>query len=310
MLSSSMSQRRATGFRGWAAFTLIELLVVIAIIAILAAILFPVFAQAREKARAVSCLSNLKQIGIGCMMYLQDWDETYPLGWSWDSNGGTWGGTLWTYALEPYIQKYGTPGENNFENGAVQGGIYVCPDGNFTLSNNGLPLNGPAMGYGMSDKELTTGWQQIGTLWTFPGVAQASINSPANLVAFADSACIDPASESNYNGGLSFGCVTIGNDAASCDDPNNTNPSDTTCGPYNIHPDQWRSNGRTTAWNFDTPGKGNDWCNAGPDRFRAPMFRHSGRANASFADGHAKSVPGGTLSVRTGTPQDIWTNHN
>jgi prepilin-type N-terminal cleavage/methylation domain-containing protein/prepilin-type processing-associated H-X9-DG protein len=60
------------------AFTLIELLVVIAIIAILAAILFPVFAQAREKARQISCASNLKQLTTGITMYVQDHDETYP----------------------------------------------------------------------------------------------------------------------------------------------------------------------------------------------------------------------------------------
>ncbi|MEO6908674.1 MAG: DUF1559 domain-containing protein, partial [Abditibacteriaceae bacterium] len=59
-------------------FTLIELLVVIAIIAILAAILFPVFARARENARRASCMSNLKQIGLGVMMYVQDYDERYP----------------------------------------------------------------------------------------------------------------------------------------------------------------------------------------------------------------------------------------
>ena len=60
-------------------FTLIELLVVIAIIAILAAILFPVFAQAREKARAISCLSNLKQSSTAVLMYTQDFDETFPM---------------------------------------------------------------------------------------------------------------------------------------------------------------------------------------------------------------------------------------
>jgi prepilin-type N-terminal cleavage/methylation domain-containing protein len=59
-------------------FTLIELLVVIAIIAILAAILFPVFARARESARTSSCLSNVRQIATGIMMYIQDYDETYP----------------------------------------------------------------------------------------------------------------------------------------------------------------------------------------------------------------------------------------
>jgi prepilin-type N-terminal cleavage/methylation domain-containing protein/prepilin-type processing-associated H-X9-DG protein len=60
------------------AFTLIELLIVIAIISLLAAILFPVFAQAREKARSISCLSNGRQVGLALMLYLQDYDETYP----------------------------------------------------------------------------------------------------------------------------------------------------------------------------------------------------------------------------------------
>ena len=60
------------------AFTLVEMLVVIAIIAILAAILFPVFAKAREQARKTSCLSNEKQLGLGAMMYTQDYDEVLP----------------------------------------------------------------------------------------------------------------------------------------------------------------------------------------------------------------------------------------
>lgn len=77
------SHRSRTGF------TLIELLVVIAIISILSAILFPVFARARENARRVSCLSNLKQIGLGVMQYAQDYDERYPLAW-WGAPGGGW----------------------------------------------------------------------------------------------------------------------------------------------------------------------------------------------------------------------------
>jgi prepilin-type N-terminal cleavage/methylation domain-containing protein/prepilin-type processing-associated H-X9-DG protein len=93
-------------------FTLIELLVVIAIIAILAAILFPVFAQAREKARSASCLSNEKQIGMGLMQYVQDYDETYPPAyqyknnnWTAGTNGGASGGYLhWTLWLHPYVK--------------------------------------------------------------------------------------------------------------------------------------------------------------------------------------------------------------
>ena len=87
-------------------FTLIELLVVIAIIAILAAILFPVFAQAREKARQSGCLSNLKQIGTGIMMYTQDYDEAYPCNWY----GGLWPTTpdgkqyKWMDAIYPYVK--------------------------------------------------------------------------------------------------------------------------------------------------------------------------------------------------------------
>ena len=88
-------------------FTLIELLVVIAIIAILAAILFPVFARAREKARQTSCLSNVKQIVLGCQMYLQDYDEAFMLNRGYN-HGATYPPTIqyWTWVLliEPYVK--------------------------------------------------------------------------------------------------------------------------------------------------------------------------------------------------------------
>lgn len=82
-------------------FTLIELLVVIAIIAILAAILFPVFAQAREKARQSVCTSNLDQIGLGLTMYVQDYDETYPTSWAKGVPGDA------NFYIQPYLKNAG-----------------------------------------------------------------------------------------------------------------------------------------------------------------------------------------------------------
>ena len=114
-------------------FTLIELLVVIAIIAILAAILFPVFASAREAARKASCQSNMKQIASAVLMYVQDYDETFPQAGSQDPEGDNttsnnpwqgcrgWpcfaanGSTTWANRVLPYIKNYG---------------VYKCPSAN------------------------------------------------------------------------------------------------------------------------------------------------------------------------------------
>ncbi len=95
--------------RPTAAFTLIELLVVIAIIAILAAILFPVFAQAREKARQTACLSNTKQMGLGIQMYTQDYDETFAPGYYYNdptqtSNLDATGIRQWSGLIQPYVK--------------------------------------------------------------------------------------------------------------------------------------------------------------------------------------------------------------
>jgi len=139
-----MVMRRGVRARG---FTLIELLVVIAIIAILAAILFPVFAQARDKARQASCLSNLKQVGLAITMYVQDYDETFywQKGYAEvrDMGPGAWGTSYptyvrWPFAIAPYLkntQVYKCPsdkGSNSQRNfvattAALAGCTYCLP---------------------------------------------------------------------------------------------------------------------------------------------------------------------------------------
>ena len=110
-MKRSPSQKSIIGF------TLIELLVVIAIIAILAAILFPVFAKVREKARQTQCLSNEKQIGLAFLQYVQDYDETYPMASYFDFTHE------WSALINPYI-KNGVPGGPY----NMIGGVFSCPD--------------------------------------------------------------------------------------------------------------------------------------------------------------------------------------
>lgn len=137
------------------AFTLIELLVVIAIIAILAAILFPVFAQARDKARQSTCLSHAKQLGTAVMMYVQDYDETYFKQEAWnetaDIGPGPWGTswttyTRWPFVHAPYIKSYGVfkcPSDNVADRSQLQSSRPPIPmsiGGNLAIFHRGTAV--------------------------------------------------------------------------------------------------------------------------------------------------------------------------
>ncbi|HZP83270.1 MAG TPA: DUF1559 domain-containing protein [Chthonomonadaceae bacterium] len=158
------------------AFTLIELLVVIAIIAILAAILFPVFAQAREKARAISCLSNLKQLGTAVHMYVQDYDENLPFD-----------GTIYAWMILPYVRG-GSGGTNPYVDpfGAsstpANDALFTCPDRPSATLGSKIPWGHP---YENVPYSFNNALASYGPSWGYGGPAQAvalaAAQQPADL---------------------------------------------------------------------------------------------------------------------------------
>jgi len=159
------------------AFTLIELLVVIAIISILAAILFPVFARARENARRTSCLSNLKQQGLGVMMYVQDYDETFPFDRTADTiTNGFSTYCYWMVRIYPYTKN---------------SQIFICPsstDGTESHTYNIPELGGAVSLFGGSNHNYGANQNVIAFSSTsdLSVVKLGAIGSPSLLPLIAD----------------------------------------------------------------------------------------------------------------------------
>jgi len=264
-------------------FTLIELLVVIAIIAILAAILFPVFAKVREKARQISCLSNEKQTGTGLMMYVQDNEETFPLsqrrsdagdkatfqannpgsvpiaGVNVGNDGTDYGIVPWQYVVNPYIKNGSNSTVSNAviagSNFALQGGIFSCPS--FPV----IEPNNYGLNYMLAGDQ--TGWAEFGQTCNSANLSQ--VVSPGNKMLMVEK-------------GKTLTAET---------------PEWKTLGSAGIAP-------LTTTEIAKFARADNDTDDAAFPAFYpwsnwVPRFRHNGQTNVLFADGHAKSMNMGSF---------------
>ncbi|BDI30474.1 hypothetical protein CCAX7_25250 [Capsulimonas corticalis] len=257
-------------YRKVRAFTLIELLVAIAIIAILAAILFPVFAKAREKARQISCASNMKQLTLAVIQYTQDSDEVYPIGT--DNIAPDASSTSWVLKVMPYVKSVAA---------------FACPDD----SKGGLisSWEGTGVSYAANGYQPFAGWAWsgassnlrgvMGNTWFpigfgSPGIpealSQAQVSQPAGSILLAEKHNDDESrynSFGNYSGVASYGALIMGVGAEWSAPPS--------VSPFGA---QKLPSPKLTGTGYDLDQNG------------AVSATHTGRANFAFCDGHVKSM--------------------
>jgi len=264
-------------------FTLIELLVVIAIIAILAAILFPVFAKVREKARQISCMSNLKQLGVAVTMYTQDFDETEPNGYNkWGSESG------WACEVFPYVKSVAA---------------FACPDD----SSVGTQSDGEvkSTSYGLNSNFGINPWPNPATVPMGQNIAAfAAPSNTVMLFEIANANYVDITapygpggpSGSNWSGygnwdGFYNGMSPTGNGAGSPGgDPGGSNAGTS-----------------ATSLKYATGYMNHSYPGTAPDSsFVAPTGRHTDGSNFLMADTHAKFFHGSAVSAGQDSDLDTW----
>jgi prepilin-type N-terminal cleavage/methylation domain-containing protein/prepilin-type processing-associated H-X9-DG protein len=252
--------------RGRVGFTLIELLVVIAIIAILAAILFPVFAQARDKARSASCLSNLRQIGTALTLYMQDYDEKTTWFWNSQIDKKNYLAGYWYQCLAPYTKNWQVficPSVGGRGPAKDKYGDLCWPDLKPypNLNRCGYGFNVGHVGYGGGDPYFTKAGDTK---------ALAAIDQPARTLYIADS-------------------------AYSPDADQNAGWQDIKC-PILPHK-------KGLAAQLDVYVSGKQY--GGPDNANITR-RHVGGANCVFMDGHAKWYTYNAIVWERSPEKEIW----
>lgn len=273
-------------------FTLIELLVVIAIIAILAAILFPVFAQARGKARQISCVSNMRQLGTSTAMYVQDYDEQfYPHRFNCDNgsacnplmtaNGGQFNGItgaaqtkiFWISLLQPYVKNYQ---------------VFVCPSATsawYGVNKDGVPCAAAGCGgvgyggensYGHNDAWLSPAGAFNGTGGQPASVALASVPRVASCIVLTDASYYGAVPDLTNESGL--------RQSGNCTDPACASETNYLSKQGSQYASYWKNIGNA---NWSWGGGTLSGANAVP----LGKARHNEQVNVQFVDGHSKSLP-------------------